>query len=89
MEVAQIADIISSLGIVGGLILAVWAFLNRKVVPEKTYQEALEIERKASDRASEIIAKELVQNLSDGVKSGISQGIAEGYLKINGERKKQ
>lgn len=84
MELAQLASLISGLGTTGVLIVVVWAFLTRKIIPEKSHVEALEIERIASERASKIISKELCEKIEAGVAAGIERGIVRGHLKING-----
>lgn len=89
MDLAEFASIVSGLGSTGVLIVGIWAFLTRKIVPEKSHEEALDIERKASERAAEIIGKELCEKLSEGVQKGIAQGIAEGYLKVNDSKSRQ
>lgn len=84
LSVFDLASIISGLGTTGVLIVGIWAFLTRKIVPEKSHIEALEIERIASERASKIISKELCEKIESGVASGIERGIVRGHLKING-----
>jgi len=84
MELTQLASLISGLGTTGVLIVVVWAFLTRKVIPEKSHEEALEIERIASERASKIASQEICEKIEEGVAKGIERGLVKGILKING-----
>jgi len=84
MELAQLVSLVSGLGTTGVLIVIVWAFLTRKIVPEKSHEEALEIERIASEQAAKIISTEICERIETGLSSAIEQGIVRGYLKING-----
>ena len=84
ITLAILGDFVVKFGSTGVLMIGLWAFLTRKIIPEKSHEEALEIERKASEQAARIISTELCEKLSEGVRKGMANGIAEGYLKING-----
>ncbi len=78
------ASLISGLGATGVLIVIVWAFFTRKIISEKSHEEALLIERIASERAAKIISTEICERIETGLSSAIENGIVRGYLKING-----
>jgi hypothetical protein len=85
MELSQFASLISGLGTTGVLIVIVWAFFTRKIISEKSHEEALQIERIASEQAAKIASKEICDKIEDGVARGIERGIVRGILKINGD----
>ena len=64
--------------------MIVWAFFTRKIISEKSHEEAIQIERIASEQAAKIISTEICERIETGLSSAIEQGIVKGYLKING-----
>jgi len=80
----DIADIIERLGILGGCIVAIWAFVTGKIWPQKVVEKMIEAQEKAAEQTAEIISAKITEELSNGVRKGMIEGIAEGYLKING-----
>jgi hypothetical protein len=84
MEPLDWVKFLLDLGLSGVLLVGIWQFIKGNIVSKTTHDEALEIERKASERFAEIQSKEICEKIAEGVQKGIAQGIADGYLSING-----
>ena len=80
----DIADIIERLGILGGCIVAIWAFVTGRIWPQKVVQKMIDAQQKAAEQSAEIISTNITNELSNGIRKAMIEGIAEGYLKING-----
>ena len=80
----DIAEMIERLGVLGGAIVAIWAFVTGKIWPQKVVEKMIEAQEKAAVQTAEIISAKITAELSNGVRKGMVEGIAEGYLKING-----
>ena len=80
----DIAAIIERLGVVGGCIVAIWAFVTGRIWPQKVVEKMIDAQQKAAEQSAEIISAKITAELSNGVRKGMIEGIAEGYLKING-----
>ena len=79
----DIAALIERLGILGGCIVAIWAFITGKIWPQKVVEEMIEAQHDAAEKTAEIISKEICSKIADRVADGVERGIARGYLKIN------
>ena len=80
----DIADIIEKLGILGGCIVAIWAFVTGRIWPQKVVEKMIDAQHKAAEQSAEIISMKITSELSNGIRKAMVEGIAEGYLKING-----
>jgi hypothetical protein len=80
----DIADIIERLGVIGGCIVAIWAFVTGKIWPQKVVEKMIEAQQQAAEQSAEIISQQICDKLASGVADGMERGIAKGYLKING-----
>ena len=80
----DIADLIERLGIIGGCIVAIWAFITGKIWPQKVVEKMIEAQHKAAEQTARIISTEICEKIPNGVADGMARGIAQGYLKING-----
>lgn len=80
----DIADIIERLGVIGGCIVAIWAFVTGKIWPQKVVEKMIEAQQDAAEKSAEIISQQICEKLANGVADGMERGIAKGYLKING-----
>ena len=80
----DIADIIEKLGVLGGCIVAIWAFVTGKIWPQKVVEKMIDAQQKAGEQSAKIISTEITNELSNGIRKAMVEGIAEGYLKING-----
>ena len=78
------AELIQELGILGGCIVAIWAFVTGRIWPQKVVEKMIEAQHEAAEKSAEIISKEICDKLANGVADGMERGIARGYLKING-----
>ena len=83
-SVLDIVDIIERLGVIGGCIVAIWAFVTGRIWPQKVVEKMIEAQHAAAEKSAEIISKEICEKLASGVADGMERGIARGYLKING-----
>ena len=81
----DIADLIEKLGILGGCIVAIWAFVTGRIWPQKVVQKMIDAQQKAGEQSAKIISTEITNELSNGIRKAMVEGIAEGYLKINGD----
>ena len=77
------AEVITELGVIGVLIMGIFAFIKGKIWPEKMVEKMLEAQRVAAEQSAKTIASELGEKMKNGVAEGMEQGIARGYLKIN------
>ena len=82
----DIAEIIERLGVLGGAIVAIWAFVTGKIWPQKMVEKMIDAQQEAAEKSAEIISTKITGELSDGIRKAMIEGIAEGYLKINGDR---
>ena len=82
----DIAEMIERLGVLGGAIVAIWAFVTGKIWPQKVVEKMIEAQQKAAEQSAEIISTKITAELSNGIRKAMVEGIAEGYLKINGDR---
>lgn len=82
----DIAEMIERLGVLGGCIVAIWAFVTGKIWPQKVVEKMIDAQQEAAEKSAEIISAKITAELSNGVRKGMIEGIAEGYLKINGDR---
>lgn len=80
----DIADIIERLGVIGGCIVAIWAFVTGRIWPQKVVEKMIEAQHDAAEKSAEIISQQICEKLANGVADGMERGIAKGYLKING-----
>ena len=80
----DIAEIIERLGILGGCIVAIWAFVTGKIWPQKVVDKMIDAQQEAAEKSAEIISQQICEKLASGVADGMERGIAKGYLKING-----
>jgi hypothetical protein len=81
----DIADIIERLGVIGGCIVAIWAFVTGKIWPQKVVEKMIDAQHDAAEKSAEIISQQICEKLANGVADGMERGIAKGYLKINGD----
>ena len=82
----DIAEMIERLGVRGGAIVAIWAFVTGKIWPQKMVDKMIEAQKDAAEKSAEIISTKITTELSNGIRKAMVEGIAEGYLKINGDR---
>jgi len=80
----DIAELVERLGIIGGCIVAIWAFVTGKIWPQKVVEKMIDAQHDAAEKSAEIISQQICEKLSSGVADGMERGIAKGYLKING-----
>ena len=80
----DIADLIERLGIIGGCIVAIWAFVTGKIWPQKVVEKMIDAQHKAAEQTATIISTEICGKIANGVADGMERGIAKGYLKVNG-----
>lgn len=78
------ADIILDAGLIGVLIVGLWAFFKGHIWPKEMVEKTLEAQQKAADSTAEILGTKITAELSNGIRKAMVEGIAEGYLKING-----
>lgn len=81
-----IVGLILDAGLVGVLILGLWAFFKGHIWPRNMVEKTLEAQQKAAEASAEIISTKITTELSSGIRKAMVEGIAEGYLKINGGR---
>ncbi len=84
MELSTVADIILDAGLIGVLIVGLWAFFKGHIWPKEMVEKTLEAQQKAADSTAEILGTKITAELSNGIRKAMVEGIAEGYLKING-----
>lgn len=77
------ADVITELGVIGVLLMGIWAFLKGKIWPEAMVNKTIKAQQEAAEQSARIIASELGDKMKNGVAEGMEQGIARGYLKVN------
>lgn len=77
------AEVITELGVIGVLIMGIFAFIKGKIWPEKMVERMLEAQRVAAEQSAIIIAAEMGEKMKNGIAEGMEQGIARGYLKVN------
>ena len=82
----EMLQYILDFGVIGVMAVAIWAFLTGRVVSQKTHENELKTQEKASEMAAKIISQELCTKLEEGVASGIERGIVRGHLKVNTDR---
>ena len=85
MELSSIADLILNAGLLGGLIVAIWAFVTGRLWPKEMVDKTLEAQQRAAEASAQIISQTICDKLANGVADGMERGIAKGYLKINGD----
>ena len=84
MELSTVADLILNAGLLGGLIVAIWAFVTGRLWPKEMVDKTLEAQQRAAETTATIISQQICDKLANGVADGMERGIAKGYLKING-----
>ncbi len=84
MELSTVADIILDAGLIGVLIVGLWAFFKGHIWPKEMVEKTLEAQQKAAEASAEILGTKITEGLSNGFRDAMVEAIAEGYLKVNG-----
>lgn len=84
MELSTMAEFILDAGVIGVLILGIWAFMTGKLWPKEMVDKTIAAQQESSEKTAEILSQVICEKMANGVADGMERGIAKGYLKING-----
>ena len=86
MELAELVDLISNLGMTGVLIAALYLGFKGEIVPRPVIEEM----KKHTETQTKLLATTLSKEISDGTEKAIEAGVAKGVVAaidhINGKR---
>lgn len=87
----DIIQLLPDLGSLGIMALFLYLFWTGGIVSKKTYENAIEMEKRIAEKTAEIIANRLCEKLDELPKAleeatarGAERGVGKGILKLNG-----